>query len=148
MKNFLLYLALLFLIGLLFLPMGLRKFAKDAYQENEPKKEEVMVEYINCNKLNENYYLVYMNGKAYNLFYTVKGNYSIGQIIEENDTNKFVKDIIGSATATYDETNDTTKFMVEVYKLETIPEELSVYVKDLPTEMNFLSQNGFSCSKN
>lgn len=147
MKNFLLYLALVLLIGLLFLPMGLRSFAKDAYPEKEEKKEETVVEYINCNKMNENFYLVYMNGTAYNLFYTVKGNYTIEQI-KEDDPNTFIKDISGIATSTYNEVDDTTKFTVEIYTLETIPEELSAYVKDITTEMDFLSQSGFSCSKN
>ena len=150
MKNILLYLAIFILLFLLCLPKALRLFGADLYKKEEKTVD--VVEAISCNKLNEAINISYMNGKTYNFFYDINGNYLLGDTSNDvtseipSDLN-IVDDLRTNAKIEYDDINDITKFSISFWEMDNIPENLLSYTKDIDSEMNWLSQYGFSCTK-
>ena len=148
MKNFLLYLAIIILIVLLFLPKGLRLFAKDLYKEAEKPKD--VIESLSCNKLNESMNISYLNGKTYNLSYNITGNYEFEtDNTETESTNQLnpTKDLRGVATIDYNQVADMTTFKIDLSSVENVQESLILYTMSIDEERDLLSQNGFSCTK-
>lgn len=148
MKNFLLYLAMIILIVLLFLPKGLRLFAKDLYKETEKPKD--VIESLSCNKLNESMNISYLNGKTYNLSYNITGNYEFEtDNTETESTNQLnpTKDLRGVATIDYNQVADMTTFKIDLSSVENVQESLILYTMSIDEERDLLSQNGFSCTK-
>ena len=148
MKNFLLYFVLLILVGFLFLPPGLRMFAKDLYNEKEPEKPKDVIETLTCNKLNESIFLSYQNSKAYLFMYNIMGDYSLETEDNEGDNLDIMSEIRSNATIEYNKVSNITKFTISLYNYENIPENLLLYTKDINSEIDLFSEKGFSCTKN
>ena len=149
MKNILLYFAIFILLILLFLPWGLRTFAKDIYKPIEKPKD--VIESISCNKLNETMNISYLNGKTYNIFYNITGNYEteIENNAEVETTNNLnpTKDLRSVSQVEYNQVADMTTFKVDLANNPSVSESISMYTRGIDEEINILSQNGFSCSK-
>ena len=148
MKNFLLYLSIFILLVLLFLPWGLRTFAKDVYKT--PEKPKDVIETLSCNKLNESMNITYLNGKTYNIAYNITGNYELET--EENLTSSQeglnpTKDLRILATIEYNPDSDITIFRVDLSSYTDTIETLNPYTRGIDEEINVLAQNGFSCTK-
>lgn len=148
MKNFLLYLSIFILLILLFLPWGLRTFAKDVYKPVEKPKD--VIETLSCNKLNESMNITYLNGKTYNIAYNITGNYELeqedNQITSQEGLNP-TKDLRPLAVIQYNQVSDVTLFKVDLSSYDNTLETLNLYTRVIDEEKNVLSQNGFSCTK-
>lgn len=148
MKNFLLYLSIFILVILLFLPWGLRTFAKDVYKT--PEKPKDIIETLSCNKLNESMSITYLNGKTHNIAYNITGNYELEteenlQIQQEGLVP--TKDLRNFAVIEYNQVADMTIFRVDLSSYDNTLEVLNSYTRGIDEENNVLAQNGFSCTK-
>lgn len=149
MKNILLYFAIFILVILLFLPPGLRLFAKDIYKDLEKKND--IIETLNCNKLNETMNISYLNGEPYSLSYTIMGNFSTAlESVDENQSTELiiVEDLRNYGSIEYNDAADLTTIRVGFKNFTDIPNSLSLYAKTIDEERDFLLENSFSCTKN
>lgn len=157
MKNMLLYLALFLLIILLFLPAGLRLFGNNLYK-NKKITEQNDLEILNCTKIDETINTSFLNGKAYNIKYEIRGNY----VLEENenininenenkdelDVNKnvIVNDFRNYAKISFVEDKGLTEFRIAVNLLDVIPEKLQNHTKSINEVKDFYNELLFSCT--
>lgn len=156
MKNVLLYFALVILVFLLLLPPGLRLFGRNLYSERNIKKQDNTLEILDCNKINESISTSFVNGKAYNIKYTISGNHVPEKEIsdEENpdegivdiNKNNIIEDLKGYAESIYLEEKNITEFRVDLNMIDSIPLELQNYTKSIGEMSSFYGELSFSCT--
>lgn len=147
MKKLFLYLALIVLIILLFLPLLLRLFAKNLYEK--PKKKEDTVEILKCTSLNESISTTYLNSFPYNFLYIIKGNYSnnLNSLDDSSISNKeIINDINEYSNVSYKENEDITEFRININEVNN-NQIKSKYAQNIDNQLNFYKQKGFSCTK-
>ena len=146
MKNILLYFSIFILFVLLFLPWGLRTFAKDIYKPVEKPKD--VIETLSCNKINETLNITYLNSRTYNIYYNITGNYETET--ESGDDADILmpwRDLRTSSVIEYNQVADITTFRVDLSSGESNIESLTPYTRGIDEELELLAQNGFSCNK-
>lgn len=146
MKKVLLYLALVFLIILLLLPVGLRLFGKNLYQESNNNKPKNVYGTLSCTKLNEKINQTYLNGKPYNLWYQIIGSFgsNTGEVDESNQTALDLKDY---ATISYSDISMATDYKIDFNNYSSLPEGLEKYGQDIDNQANYYNILGFMCTK-
>ncbi len=159
MKNFLLCLAFFVLFILLLLPPGLRIFGKDLYKEKKITKPIDEVEMLSCTKINETISTSFLNGKAYNIKYSISGNHTVEEEtmlpdeeeIEEEEIltspkNDFIEDFKKYAQIKYKENENLTEYVISVNLLDFIPEELQNHTKTIEEVSSYYREHSFSCT--
>ena len=176
MKKLLLYMTLLILIVLLFLPPMLRLFGKDLYKERKfTTKQTNELEMLNCTKYNETISTSFLNGKAYNIKYEISGNHvpekakeeksledekELSDLLEEgilpdeedtttqDNTNKntLVDDFKDVAEVSYVEEKNLTEFRIAVNTLGEIPESLKNHTRMIEEVKNYYIELSFTCT--
>lgn len=156
LKNILLYLALILLIVMLFLPPVLRKVVKD--KDNTPKTVET---FLTCIKEGEVITTSYSDDKPYNLYYSIKGNHTLLNTNENNEIEniedekideeeieeefELIEDIISYSSVTYSETEDKTEFIMPITDVEI--DNLDKYKENIEDQNDFYTRYGYSCTK-
>lgn len=158
MKNFLLYLAFFILVILLLLPLGLRIFGKDLYKEKKIPKLKDELEMLSCTKINETISTSFLNGKAYNIKYSISGNHTVEEetmLPDEEETeeespaspkNDFIEDFKKYAQITYKESENLTEYVISVNLLNVIPKELQNHTKTIEEVISYYREYSFSCT--
>ena len=160
MKNILLYFALFLLIILLLLPPALRLFGKNLYNEKKfPKKNEEVLEILNCTKINETINMSFLNGKAYNIKYEITGNHLPLESNEEdslsngeNDEtevqeNQIIDDFKDYAEVSFVEEKNLTEYRIALNLYDVIPEKLLNHTKSIDEVSSYYTGLSFSCTK-
>ncbi len=144
MKKVLLYLALVVLFILLWLPMVLRIFVKDKEEEEKPKD---VVQMLSCTKQNETVNMSYLNNKAYLLNYQIKGDFtSDNEDLDMDITKTLVPDLKKFATSNYNSTSNITTFSHNFEVNIPNQEDLINFSLGVQEERDYFSQLGFSCN--
>ena len=151
MKNLLLYLALFFLIILLFIPPVFRLTMKDMYKREEKPKDVYGMLY--CEKNDENINESYLNYKPYGLKYNYKSDKEIlindgennetGQISE----NSIVNDIYDYSNINFNSESNWYEYTVDLNNISEIPEKLVNYTRPIDEQMYYYGAIGFTCNK-
>lgn len=150
MKKALLYLLLILLIILLLLPVGLRIFAKDLYNEakEDDKPTKNIVDVLKCNKNDEMIRTTYLNSSPYNFYYKVNGNHALNtddeMIIEPNE---IIGNITNYSDVTYNEVSDITEYSINLNEMTDFPEKLLDYTKSVDNQSQFYTSKGFTCER-
>ncbi len=127
MKNFLCYVGIVFLIGMIALPPLLRAFVK----KNEDSKP-VIIDILNCNGENDSIFASYTDKKIQKYQYKIKGNYLINNEDTSNkeegatDTeNELLYTSKKYGEVFYDEENELTQYTIDFVNFGDIPTEFS-----------------------
>ena len=146
MKKFLMYVALIVLLFLLFLPLGLQLFGSKLYIDTpSAKKSDVMLS-LKCIKSNETIKMTYLNDKPYSFWYQIVGEINVTPGNEE--ANKIVNDVAPYSKKEYSIISSATEYKIDLYNYNenNTPNELINYMKNPNDQSIYYSTFGFICS--
>lgn len=148
MKKVLLYMALVFLVILLLLPIGLKTFGKNLYVKKEEASEkenskEAQNAILKCIKGNETITTTYMKGVAYSFWYQIIGS---AELDDNNESTKIIDGIKDYAKYSSNELNGVTDYKISFYIYgSSMPPELSDYSMPIDNQSSYYSNFGFVC---
>ena len=161
-KIVLLYLSLVFLVIMLFVPPMLRLLVKDV-EEEKPK---VVLSVLNCTREGEVIITAYSDNNPYNFYYSIEGDYTQIDFNSEEETDEndeqnedddkqnedvfnyqnVMIDVISYSSITYNEMENKTEISMDISS-ETIKEILPQYSKLIDEQDTYYTKYGFTCTK-